>query len=208
VRALRILIVIALATPVVIMPALGHWSIAPGGSGALQYLSAFMMLSVIPAAFVFFGSLVAVLVKDRYRKIAIQVLVASGVYVSASIIGGYIGEELRTRGLHAFAARSAGLVEAIRSYESQNGTPPPDLASLVPDFIAAIPSPGLADDPEYDYSTGESTKSSYQGNPWVLIVSPPAINFDTLLYFPLQNYPDQGYGGWLEKIDDWAYVNE
>jgi hypothetical protein len=34
------------------------------------------------------------------------------------------------------------------------------------------------------------------------------MNWDMFLYFPKQNYPKAGYGGWLERIEDWAYVHE
>jgi hypothetical protein len=34
------------------------------------------------------------------------------------------------------------------------------------------------------------------------------INFDSFLYLPLQNWPERGYGGVLQRIDDWAYVHE
>jgi hypothetical protein len=33
-------------------------------------------------------------------------------------------------------------------------------------------------------------------------------SFDRFLYFPLQNYPEDGYGGSLERIGDWAYLHE
>ncbi len=50
----------------------------------------------------------------------------------------------------------------------------------------------------------------HDNNPWVLIVHTPSggINFDQFMYFPLQNYPESGYGGWLARIRDWAYVHE
>lgn len=50
----------------------------------------------------------------------------------------------------------------------------------------------------------------WDDNPWVLYVYTPSggINFDKFLYFPLQNYPSNGYGGVLRRIGDWAYVHE
>jgi hypothetical protein len=43
-----------------------------------------------------------------------------------------------------------------------------------------------------------------------LVVFTPsgAINFDQFMYFPNRNYPEQGFGGWIERIGDWAYVHE
>jgi hypothetical protein len=49
----------------------------------------------------------------------------------------------------------------------------------------------------------------YEGNSWVLIVQTGVgWNFDRLMYFPNQRYPEQGYGGRLERLNAWAYVHE
>jgi len=34
------------------------------------------------------------------------------------------------------------------------------------------------------------------------------FNWDIFIYFPSQNYPEYKYGGFLEKVEDWAYVHE
>ncbi len=49
-----------------------------------------------------------------------------------------------------------------------------------------------------------------QAIPWALQVLPPVfgVGFDLMLYFPKQDYPENGYGGWLERVGDWAYVHE
>jgi hypothetical protein len=64
--------------------------------------------------------------------------------------------------------------------------------------------------PPIELVSGDKAREYYQGNPWVLtaIVSTGSVNWDKFLYFPLQNYPSTGYGGWLERIGDWAYVHE
>jgi hypothetical protein len=36
----------------------------------------------------------------------------------------------------------------------------------------------------------------------------PGINFDQLMYFPNQQYPEFGHGGRIERIGAWAYVHE
>lgn len=63
--------------------------------------------------------------------------------------------------------------------------------------------------PKFEYVAGEKAKS-YGDNPWVLYVFTPSggINFDQFMYFPKQNYPKHGYGGWLERVGEWAYVHE
>ncbi len=64
--------------------------------------------------------------------------------------------------------------------------------------------------PEFRYHTGIEAKDRFANNAWALSVATPSggINWDMMLYFPDQNYPDRGYGGSLERVGDWAYVHE
>jgi hypothetical protein len=64
--------------------------------------------------------------------------------------------------------------------------------------------------PKYEYLTGRQTLEQYDGNPWVVWVDTPSggINWDIFLYYPRQNYPQRGHGGYLERVKDWAYVHE
>ena len=34
------------------------------------------------------------------------------------------------------------------------------------------------------------------------------LNWDIFLYLPSQRYPKRGYGGTLERVQEWAYVHE
>jgi hypothetical protein len=105
------------------------------------------------------------------------------------------------------ASRSEALVGAIRSFAEREGRPPTDLQELVPKYFARIPKTGMPAYPDYRYST---EPSRWKGNPWVLYIdcTSGGINFDMFIYFPLQNYPETGYGGSLERIGEWAYVHE
>ena len=73
----------------------------------------------------------------------------------------------------------------------------------------SIPSTGMAAYPTYRYLTGTDALE-YEGNSWVIVVHAPLglLDFDSFLYFPKQNYPKHGYGGYLERVEDWAYVHE
>ena len=145
----------------------------------------------------------------RLRTFALGSLAASAAVLLSLYLGSNLGSRVRMAAFQRLAERSASLVQAVRSYEVQHGTPPPDLAALVPKFLPAIPGTGLAAYPSYEYLAGEKA-ARFDGNPWVLVVSTPSggINFDTFMYFPLQNYPETGYGGSLERVLDWAYVHE
>ena len=48
------------------------------------------------------------------------------------------------------------------------------------------------------------------GHGWVLRapVGTGLMNWDVWLFFPNKDYPSSGYGGWIERIADWAYVHE
>ncbi len=108
------------------------------------------------------------------------------------------------------ADRSAPLVEAIQAYDQKHRQPPKSLNELVPEFLPEVPKTGMGAYPEYEYKTGESSAKNFQGNPWILVVDTPigVINWDQFMYFPLQNYPKEGWGGWVEKVGSWAYLHE
>lgn len=156
-------------------------------------------VAAIPAAFV--G-----LAFRRFRSISAAIALCSVTYLMGFIVSLRIGESIRMNAFHSLAERSRPLVSAIRAYEQKHGNPPASLQALVPEFIASVPSTGMGAYPEYRYSV----TNTYQGNPWMITVFTPSggINFDQFMYLPLTNYPKAGFGGWLERVGDWAYVHE
>ncbi len=203
---LRLLAICAL--PFVLSPLLQYLAVARYGSGIFLWFEMFIILP-------FLAALLALVIAPfllffrRLRPLAARSLIAAAVLAVAAFVGLRFGGRVRMAAFHSLAERSAPLVQAIRSYESRHGTPPADLAALVPQFLPSIPSTGMAAYPRFEYHVGEKA-ARYDGNPWVLVVFTPSggINFDTFMYFPLQNYPKTGYGGSLERISDWAYVHE
>ena len=115
---------------------------------------------------------------------------------------------LRMKEFEQLAVRSGSLVDAIHRYADEHQQAPGSLDELVPDYLSEIPSTGLRKYPEYQYQS--SVEEDWDSNPWVLFVNTPklGINFDRFIYLPLQNYPENGYGGRLERIGRWAYVHE
>lgn len=146
----------------------------------------------------------------RTRRASRSLLPFCLLLIACCIGGNLLGNKARKAGMQAFAARSQPLIAAIFRYERDHAAPPPTLQDLVPDYLPAVPSTGMMAYPEYHYHVGEQAADGYDGNPWALAVFTPSggINFDQMLYFPRQNYPAQGHGGWLEPIGDWAYVHE
>jgi hypothetical protein len=111
--------------------------------------------------------------------------------------------------MHAFAnlgQRFQPLIGAIKAYEKETGSPPSNLKLLQPKYIEKLPtSTDMGGYPNYEYQVFEDSDSK-----WELSVpcSSNPLNWDVCFYWPSQKYPDQIYGGSVERIDDWAYVHE
>ncbi len=140
---------------------------------------------------------------------ALALLISFGMFLSFGI-GVRLGQKVRMAKVAPFSTRSELLVNAIKQFEQEHQKPPKTLSELVPKFLPEIPSTGLGGYPNYSYHTGEEARDQYHDNAWALSVFTPnvGINFDQILYFPMQNYPETGYSGSLERIGDWAYVHE
>lgn len=196
------------ALPLALLPLTEFLTVAPFGSSA--FLSAQMFI-VLPAVFALFALPIApfFLLSRKTRSAAALVLIGSVILTAACYFGLRIGQHIRMDAFAKLSVRGAELVSAIKQYEQANGAPPATLEDLVPSFLAEVPGTGMGAYPDFRYMSGEEA-ASYGGNPWVLTVFTPSggINFDQFMYFPLQNYPDKGFGGWLQRVNDWAYVHE
>lgn len=147
----------------------------------------------------------------RTRRSALLYGAGALVFIPCFVVGEfYLGTAVRRHAVTRFVQRSAPLVRAIEAYQAERGRPPSALEDLVPAYLNEVPSTGFWLSPKYRYVEGKKSQQGYGENPWVLIASPPChfMGFDLLLYFPRQNYPLLGYGGWLERFGSWAYVHE
>ena len=145
----------------------------------------------------------------HYQKRASWLLLCSFV---AIICFGYsfsLSLPIKRQALHQVMARAEPLIIAIHRFEREHGNPPPNLAALVPDYLAAVPTPGIPTSREYYYRR-PAPEDDLEGNLWMLDVNPPilGIGFDRFIYLPKQNYPREGWGGVLERMGTWAYVHE
>ena len=192
--------------PLVCVPAVEWIAIAPHGSATFLWLNLVFVFPALAALPTILVALVA-LAFPRVRRYSAVLALCSVAYLVAFICSVQLGESVRMSAFHRLAKRSQPLVAAVRAFEQRHGRPPESLQALVPEFLPSVPSTGLGAYPEYRYST---LAMDYEGNPWVITVFTPsgAINFDQFMYFPLTNYPKRGYGGYLERVGDWAYVHE
>lgn len=194
---------------IVVLP-FGTWLLlAPYGTG-------FVFCVVMPYYFAFLAALVMLpillvrLCWKQCRARALLWLLVIVVYVPCFLLGIAWERRVWTARWEAFSHRTQPLIAAINDYERQHGVPSESLAALVPDYLPAVPDTGMRACSEFQYFTGKAARQQYAGNPWALQVLPPVfgVGFDVVLYFPKQNYPKNGYGGWLERVGDWAYVHE
>lgn len=196
-----------LASPLLIV-LFEYLAVAPIGSQIFLWFETPFILGFL-AAIITVVVLPLLLIVRRLRKPALAWLLASVCFLPLAFGGFLLGKKVRSSAFHDLAERSAPLVSAISRYIDDHGAPPQSLNELVPDYLSEIPKTGIMAYSEYRYEVGENAER-YEGNPWVLRVFTPSggINFDEFMYFPLQNYPDRGYGGSFERVGNWAYLHE
>ncbi len=192
--------------PLVCIPVADWLAVSSHGNSGFLDLSLLFVFVALAAFIAFIVSLVG-LIFIRIRRFSALLALCSAAYLVALFVSMRVGEYIRMNAFHQLAERSQPLVGAIHAFEQRHKHPPESLRALVPEFIPSIPNTGMAAYPEYDYLT---PATNWDGNSWVLRVptSLGVLNWDQFIYFPLTNYPASGYGGSLERVEDWAYVHE
>jgi hypothetical protein len=146
---------------------------------------------------------------SRIRCAAVAVFIGSGLLVTLGVAALKSSDAIRMQGFERLAGEAAPLVEAINAYYEEHGAPPESLEQLQ---VSYPPGHTIKGDnlPEFTYVPDNRATERYHGNPWVLILDAPTgpLKWDKFLYYPLQNYPPLGHGGWFEKVGEWAYVHE
>lgn len=185
-----------------------YCSVHPNGSDKGLWLVLPLVFLVVASLVIAVGAFIC-LPFAGVRRRAFLILIASLIWYGSAVISVKGGEAMRIHAFRELAQRSSPIVEAIKNNELTNGVPPNILEELVPGYLPVLPSTGIKAYPYYKLYSPKS-KTDIDGNPWMLYVDTPSggINFDMLIYLPKENYPDTGYGGWLERVDRWAYVHE
>lgn len=182
-------------------------ALSPIGSSSLLWAKLFLIFPALVSVAVFFVSLLGTAFRAARFVSGVGALCSVG-FIAGFVLSILLGEKNRMRAFHRLSERSRPLVAAIRAYEERHGKPPESLEALVPGFISSVPTTGMGAYPNYQYEL--TTKANQHGNPWIITIFTPlgGINFDQFMYWPLTNYPTYGYGGWIERVGDWAYVHE
>lgn len=183
------------------------FAVSPTGSESLLWFKVILVFPVVAAVVLFCVSLLGLAFRPKRFISGVGALCSVG-FVTGFVLSIPVGEKIRIIAFHRLSERSKPLVAAIRAYEEQQGKPPESLETLVPNFISSVPTTGMGAYPKYQYAL--TTKTNQHGNPWAITIFTPSggINFDQFMYWPLTNYPERGYGGWIERVGDWAYVHE
>ena len=146
---------------------------------------------------------------SKLRCASMAVLIGAAMMVTLSVISLKSADGIRMQGFERLAQEAAPLVAAIHDYNDKFGIPPKSLKGLQVNYPPGHIVKG-GELPNFEYLPGEQATGRYHGNPWVLMLETPTgpLRWDQFIYYPLQNYPSLGHGGWIEKVGEWAYVHE
>lgn len=124
-----------------------------------------------------------------------------------SFLGSESVRHLHQHWLSIASERAQPIVRALERYKVDTGVYPTQLFDLAPRYLSSIPSTGMAGYPTFKYvlPCAQNDVRSYE-----LRVDTPqgALDWDCFVYWPEGNYPAEMYGGSVDRIGDWAYVNE
>jgi hypothetical protein len=177
----------------------------------LLLVPAFLLIGLVAVPVALSMSLLIMV--ESWRRFAANLLALCVLMFPLVWLATDIGMDIRHNAFVDLERRSKPLVQAIHDYETDHGHPPGQLNDLVPTYMSQIPATGIGAYPEYEYIVPSHHMYAYyhqHGHLWVLRISTPdgLIDFDEFVYFPNQQYPTYGYGGYLERIGDWAYLHE
>lgn len=138
-----------------------------------------------------------------WRPIALALLSVGGGYV-AFWPAWTIGTAMRMSGFERVADRSAVLVNAIEAFARDHGAAPATLEALVPTYLAAVPSTGMAAGPTYLFWAEAGSCSD--GNAWSIRVEQQAPPITFMFYCPKRDYEKSAWGPFGRPIGDWFLV--
>ncbi len=197
-------------SPLVCLPLSQLLCVTPVGTQAFAMLCEMAVALMLVVVLFATPILITSLIFKGHRRDSLTLLLLASLFILCCYIGMFLSQKIRMAGMRSLAMRSNELVNAIKSYEVEHGFPPVTLDSLVPGYFRDIPSTGIMAYPSYRIITGEVVRSQYGPYEWVVSVPTPSaiLNFDEMLYFPVEEYPTHLHGQRLERIGDWAYLHE
>jgi len=160
-------------------------------------------------------SLIALAIALKRRSISAGALALALALACASVAvvpaSWHISWWVRRASVRNIAEHAAPIVIGIDLFAKEQGRPPLVLEEMIPDYLDEVPNTGLRGCPDFAYEVlDDSVSDTAEAGGWELRVLCPAgmLNWDTYLYWPSGAYPERAHGGWVERIDSWAYVHE
>lgn len=162
-----------------------------------------MILVFLASTGLFLNALFGLFVKAERSAASREIVYYCGA-ILCLFAGSYFSDGLRSQYLHQVTQRAKPLISAISQFEKKEGRLPARLDELVPEFIESVPATGVAAYPLYRYCPPKS------GPVWELIVPFPrsVLNRDQLVFRSDGTYPEGAFGPYVERVDDWAYVQQ
>ena len=149
VKSKYLLIAVSLVVAGVAIVVADWWSVAPHGSDGPKIVIQYMLLINLIAA-IGASSLHLWIIK-RLRPFVHRISVSAVLFLVVFFAVRPIGKNIRYRAFRGIADRGNTLVDAIEAYIEAEGTPPPTLSDLSPEYLPRIPDTGVAAYPKYMY---------------------------------------------------------
>jgi hypothetical protein len=223
-RAISISLIFALllgCSPLVLGPLIGIWSYSPipAVSQRATVLSTIILLGCLSPMFFQIITLSAAIGNQGHRMVILG-NIACFLFLICSLLMfrtmrlGPFGE--RDIAITRIANSSLPLIHAIERFEiDHKGEPPSTLEELMPTYLDAIPSTGVARYNDYRYAV-DSDPQSAPGpvSRWLLRVTTMEFGaWDSMYYLPDQNYAEAQSKHSLDSIPmsdgrNWVYFNE
>lgn len=167
---------------------------------------AFLFLGICLGGTGFLLLLIGLFMKTR-EKIWFWGLVLTSIF-SLELLSSGLVYSVRRASMKNASVVGKPIIEAIKEFKTDKGHYPASLEELVPSHLNLIPHTQMCGYPKFEYVTGKDIPSSSGG--YELFIKTPLglLNWDVFYYWPSESYPERDKGGWVEKIDNWAYVHE
>jgi len=114
------------------------------------------------------------------------------------------GNAMRATAFELFTNRSDALIRSIDAFVHDKGMPPHTLQALVPDYLTAVPTTGMAAGPEFSFASVRGPCSA--SNTWHIWVSPHYPPLESLLYCPERDYERSAWGPMGRPVGAWFLV--
>jgi hypothetical protein len=187
------------------------------------FLIGFSMWLGFPLVFGLLGALMLSVLATPFmlhratREVALATFCGALTFVAVAVAALHLHNDARMIAFGRVAQDAEPLVDALNDFAAREGRPPGALEELIPEYLDQVPSAshGLGNFHYQQYALGLTatdvdTAEHVAPAPWSLLVhcGRGMLNWDVFVYWPGEQYPNEMYGGYVERVGRWAYVHE